>query len=116
DAAAARSEERAETRAETRAGDRGPLPAGAGRLSAYPALWSYTRELFQLPAFTRTTAPASIGAGPDLAEAWRRPGDRKPRVDQDTGVDPGTGVDPDTRVEQTRVEQTRVAQKRGQDS
>lgn len=70
DAAAARAEES------------GSLPAGVGRLSAHPALWSYTRELFQLPAFTRTTDPASIGASPELAAEWRRPGDRKPRIEQ----------------------------------
>lgn len=58
--------------------------AGVGRLSAHPALWSYTRELFQLPAFDRTTDPASIGATPEVVAGWRRPGDRKPRIEQTT--------------------------------
>lgn len=50
--------------------------AGAERLDAYPHLWDYSRHLFSLPAFARTTDVESFGGTAELVVEWSAPSTR----------------------------------------
>lgn len=50
--------------------DAGAARTGAPRLAEHPVLWGYARELYAVPAFTRTTDFASFGGTAEVIEQW----------------------------------------------
>lgn len=56
--------------------DAGAARSGAPRLAEHPALWAYARDLYALPAFTRTTDFSSFGGAPELRAQWAVHDDR----------------------------------------
>lgn len=56
--------------------DAGAARSGASRLAEHPALWAYARELYALPAFTRTTDFSSFGGTAEVRAQWEEPTDR----------------------------------------